>query len=196
MPLAFDVLISTMFVPFGGVRKLRSRALDLLKIRPGSRVLELGCGTGGVTRLLLARGAKVTSIDGSERMLARARRRLPGASFDRQQLESLELKGKFDVALFAFVLHELPRDLRQRALAAAVKSLSPTGMIAVLDHAVPRSGALARGWREFLLRLEPPSVAECIERGYEDELEAVGASVFMRYDLARGTAALTLADRG
>ncbi|MBI1915267.1 MAG: class I SAM-dependent methyltransferase [Planctomycetes bacterium] len=42
------------------------------------RVLELGCGTGGITRLLLERGVAVTAVDGSERMLARARRRAPG----------------------------------------------------------------------------------------------------------------------
>jgi len=199
-PLAFDFLISTVFAPFGGVHRLRSEALDLIEIKPGLRVLELGCGTGGVTRLLLARGAEVTSIDGSERMLARARRRSPGARFERRQLESLELKETFDLVLFVFVLHELPRELRRRALSAAVNALPPAGMVAVLDHAVPRSGILARAWRAFLLRLEPPTVVECIEQGYDAELQAAGAKVFRRHDLARGTAALTLArplaDRG
>jgi ubiquinone/menaquinone biosynthesis C-methylase UbiE len=193
MPLAFDFVVATVFAPFGGVHKLRSEALDLIGITPGLRVLELGCGTGGVTKLLLARGAEVTSIDGSEHMLARARKQAPGAQFERQQLESLEIKDMFDLALFAFVLHELPRELRRRALVAAVSAISPTGMVAVLDHAVPRSGALAKAWRAFLLRLEPPTVAECIEQGYDSELEAAGVKVFARHELARGTAALTLA---
>jgi ubiquinone/menaquinone biosynthesis C-methylase UbiE len=193
VPMGFDLLISTIFAPFGGVNKLRADALDLLEIRPGLRVVELGCGTGGVTKLLLARGAEVTSIDGSEQMLARARKTAPGAQFQQQQIESLNLQGTFDLALFAFVLHELPRQLRLRALSAAVAALSPNGLVAVLDHAVPHSGALARAWRAFLLRLEPPSVAECIERGYDSELEDAGAKVFMRRELARGTAALTLA---
>ena len=65
-------------------------------------------------------------------------------------------------------------------------------MVAVLDHAVPRSGALARAWRAFLLRLEPPTVAECIEQGYDSELEVAGVKVFAHHELARGTAALTL----
>ena len=195
IPLAFDILISTVFVPFGGIRKLRSTALDYLEVRPGMRVLELGCGTGGITRMLLARGAHLTSIDGSKQMLARAQRRAPGARFEQQQLESLEIRGEFDLVLFAFVLHELPRELRGRALAAAVNALSPTGRVVTLDHAVPRTGVLARAWRAFLLRLEPPTVADCIEQGYGAELEAVGMRVFERHDLAQGTAEITLADR-
>ncbi|HKQ72944.1 MAG TPA: methyltransferase domain-containing protein [Blastocatellia bacterium] len=196
VPLAFDFLISTVFAPFGGIRKLRSAALDCLDIRPGMRVLELGCGTGGVTRLLLSRGAEVTCIDGSARMLSRARKRAPGARFKLQRLESLEIDGTYDLALFAFVLHELPRELRGRALAAAINALSPTGIVAVLDHAVPRSGMLARAWRAFLLRLEPPTVAECIEHGYDTELESAGVKVFAHRDLARGTVELTLAALG
>jgi ubiquinone/menaquinone biosynthesis C-methylase UbiE len=196
VPLGFDVLIAGMFAPFGGVRRLREAALDGLGLEPGVRVLELGCGTGGITRLLLARSAEVTAIDGSAQMLARARTRAPGARFEHQQLESLALPdASFDVALFAFVLHELPAPLRTRALASAVRALAAGGRLAVLDHAVPQARGLARAWRAFLLRLEPPSVAALIEKGFADELQAAGLEVESHERLARGTAQLWVANR-
>lgn len=195
VPLAYDFLVASIFTPFGGVKRLRKAALDLIGVRAGMRVLEPGCGTGGVTKLLLARGADVTAMDGSEQMLMRARRRAPGARFERQQLETLAAAGGFDLVLFSFVLHELPRELRAQALAAAMRTLGPEGRIAVLDHAVPGSGRFAKAWRGFLMKLEPPGVAECIERGYEAELEAVGMRVTARHALAGGTAALLIAER-
>ena len=45
------------------------------------RVLEVGAGTGGITRLLAGRGAEVVAIDRSAAMLRVARRHLPGSLF-------------------------------------------------------------------------------------------------------------------
>ncbi|MFO0789371.1 MAG: class I SAM-dependent methyltransferase [Pirellulales bacterium] len=47
------------------------KCLDM--IPPGSRVLDLPCGTGRMTRILVDRGYKVTGADGSEAMLGHAR---------------------------------------------------------------------------------------------------------------------------
>ncbi len=193
VPFAFDVLISTIFIPFGGIQKLRSDALDRIGVKSGTRVLELACGTGGITKLLLERGAEVTAIDGSENMLARARKHAPGAKFAQSPLEDFEPTDRFDVVLFAFVLHELPKDLRVRVLNAGRRALMPEGTLAVLDHAVPKTGTLARVWRSFLLKLEPPTVRDCIEAGYDEELRDAGLNVISRHELAGGTAALTLA---
>lgn len=52
-------------------------------IPSGSRVLDLPCGTGRLTRLLVERGYRVTSADFSEAMLSRARDNY--AEYQRQQ---------------------------------------------------------------------------------------------------------------
>jgi len=56
-------------------------------IAPGSRVLELGCGTGVYTRWLMDRGCSVVGMDISEKMLAAARKRCPRATFVRGNCE-------------------------------------------------------------------------------------------------------------
>ena len=48
-------------------------------IRPGMRVLEIGCGTGLDTRFLAGLGARIIACDPSEEMLSRTRRRLSTA---------------------------------------------------------------------------------------------------------------------
>ena len=193
MPRLFDVAIAAIFFPFGGARQLRNRTLDLAGVASGTRVLELGCGTGGVTQLMLHRGASVHAVDGSARMLERARDVAPGAEFEQMQLEELEVHGSYDTVLLAFVLHELGPAARAEVLEKSLAVLAPNGRLAILDHAVPESGLAARVWRRLLLAIEPPTVRDCIERGFEAEIGAAGGRIEARHSLAKGTAALILA---
>jgi SAM-dependent methyltransferase len=51
--------------------------LELLGDVRGVSILDLGCGEGGYSRELAARGAKVVGVDGSTRLVTRARERAP-----------------------------------------------------------------------------------------------------------------------
>jgi 2-polyprenyl-3-methyl-5-hydroxy-6-metoxy-1,4-benzoquinol methylase len=52
---------------------LIDRACEVGGLGPGATVLEIGCGTGQLTRSLLARGLRVTAIEPGERLIAQAR---------------------------------------------------------------------------------------------------------------------------
>src|SRR5215207_4041055 len=54
-------------------------ALDHVAVHHGDRVLDVGCGTGVFLRLCADRGAAVTGLDASERLLEVARGRVPEA---------------------------------------------------------------------------------------------------------------------
>ncbi|MGC8475975.1 MAG: class I SAM-dependent methyltransferase [Acetobacteraceae bacterium] len=56
----------------------QARVLELLAPRPGDRVLEIGCGWGGLAARLVAAGAEVTGITLSPAQLAWAQERLGG----------------------------------------------------------------------------------------------------------------------
>jgi ubiquinone/menaquinone biosynthesis C-methylase UbiE len=57
----------------------RRCALLLGEIRPGERVLDLGCGAGRFTRALREAGADVVGVELAEAALERARRNVTGA---------------------------------------------------------------------------------------------------------------------
>jgi demethylmenaquinone methyltransferase/2-methoxy-6-polyprenyl-1,4-benzoquinol methylase len=60
---------------FGLHRLWKHRLLGLAQTKPGDRVLDLCCGTGDVALAFARRGARVTGLDFSPPMLARARAR-------------------------------------------------------------------------------------------------------------------------
>lgn len=78
----------------------------LLPLRPGDRVLEIGCGMGDACAALGA-GVEYLGIDVSESCLDHARRwyERPGVSFRNVQLEQVE--GRFTHALVICTLHHL-----------------------------------------------------------------------------------------
>src|SRR5690349_23915830 len=57
---------------------LVDRACEAAGIGPGATVLEIGCGTGQLTRSLLARGLRVTAVEPGRQLVARARDQLDG----------------------------------------------------------------------------------------------------------------------
>src|SRR5205085_3841844 len=57
---------------------LVDRACEAAGIGSGATVLEIGCGTGQLTRSLLARGLRVTAVEPGRRLVTRARDQLDG----------------------------------------------------------------------------------------------------------------------
>jgi ArsR family transcriptional regulator len=102
---------------------------------PGWVVGDLGCGTGHVAESLAPFVAQVVAVDGSDAMLAEARRRLAAHRNVRVlqgDMESLPMDDEMlDAAVVALVLHHLPDPAR--ALAEMARVLRPGGRILVID---------------------------------------------------------------
>ncbi|MGH8707078.1 MAG: methyltransferase domain-containing protein, partial [Burkholderiales bacterium] len=95
------------YLKFAGERT--RPALDLLARIPAAApetVVDLGCGAGNLAPLLMARwpGAKLTGVDSSPEMLARARARLAdreNVRLVRADMRALPLRGAFDLVVAA-----------------------------------------------------------------------------------------------
>lgn len=98
-----------------------------LNVRPGTRVLDVGCGVGRWSCRLAARGASVTGVDLSPTMIGQARRRAAAQGvaarcrFVAQNLAALEVDGRFDLILGVTVLQHI---LEPESLRAAVQHLA------------------------------------------------------------------------
>jgi SAM-dependent methyltransferase len=103
-------------------------------VRPGMRVLEIGCGVGDVTQLtaaLVTATGTVTGLDRDASSLARARVRtahLPNVHFIETDLSNPKVEGIFDVIVGRFVLMFLPNPVA--TLRALTNHLRPGGVLA------------------------------------------------------------------
>lgn len=128
---------------------------DLAERHRGERTLEVGCGTGRVTELLLPAARSLVAVDLSPAMLARARRRL--ASPDRLLLIRadvcrLPLSAEFDLAVAAngVFSHLLEDGARDRALRQIARRLTTGGTFLLdglwLSRERLRKCATEEGW--------------------------------------------------
>ena len=72
----YDVMNTVMTA--GLHHRWRARAVDLARVGPGTRALDVATGTGDLAIELASRGGDVVGSDFSEGMLARARAKAPG----------------------------------------------------------------------------------------------------------------------
>jgi 2-polyprenyl-3-methyl-5-hydroxy-6-metoxy-1,4-benzoquinol methylase len=178
-----------MFAPFGGLGTMRSRLIDALDLRAGTSVLELGCGPGDITLAMLLRGAHVHAVDASSDMLRAAAKRAPGAQFERANIRSFTPTTRYDVVLLAFVLHELRTEDIGLIMRMAASAVSPSGRIAILDHAIP-SGNAGRIWRRVLGFIESAEIERWFALDLAHEARGAGLTVSLDEELAGGRARL------
>jgi demethylmenaquinone methyltransferase/2-methoxy-6-polyprenyl-1,4-benzoquinol methylase len=114
-------------------------------VRPGDRVLDSCCGTGDLAIADAKAGGKVTGLDFSEPMLARAREKNPDIEWVSGDAIALPFAdASFDAATVGFGARNLA-DL-ERGLAELRRVLKPAGRLGILEITRP-SGLLAPFYR-------------------------------------------------
>lgn len=141
---------------------------DLSGCLPG-RLLDLGCGDGRLSELLLAAhpGSTAVCVDVSETMLAAAAVRLGGSAtlvhhdLERPLPAGGPTAGRFDAVVSSFAVHHLA-DRRKRSLYAEVADrLVAGGVLANLDIVASPTPALHAKWREEMGVVDDPSDLLC-----------------------------------
>lgn len=119
------------------LRPVEVRLLVSYRDELTGRVLDLGCGAGRLTGYLVEGGADVHGIDISERMLAVARTRYPGARWEQGDLRAVgELPaGAYDVVVLAWNVIDVLDDATRREFLGAVRRvLTPDGLLIFSSH--------------------------------------------------------------
>lgn len=128
----------------GQERLLRRFVAEALALRPGDRVLDVGCGPADVLAALPA-GVRYTGLEPHPPYLAGARRRFgPAADLRGARVEDLPPEALFERVLLMGVLHHLPDPEALALLRACLARRAPGGALVALEPC-PRPG---RGWVE------------------------------------------------
>ncbi|MFC4501110.1 MULTISPECIES: methyltransferase domain-containing protein [Streptomyces] len=180
-----------------GTAQLRALSYDLLGVTAGSSVVDVGCGGGRAVAELSERGVRAIGVDASERMIAAARERWPGADLRHGDAYTLPLPdASVDGWRADKVLHELAEP--ERALTEARRVLVPGGRILPVgqdwdmpvvdsdDPALTRALVHARADRVISPRAARAYRALLLDAGFDD------VTVEVRTTVLTGPAALPL----
>lgn len=128
--------------PFIGYRDVLLTLIRGADFKEEHKILELGVGTGNLTRLIPVPPNQILGVDFSEKMLLRARQILPGAHFLQADLLNedwiVQIKGPFDRVLSAYTMHEFPDSVKCDLIKrVSEKLLKPNGAILIGDISYP-----------------------------------------------------------
>ncbi len=167
----YDRTVEHLFAP------ARRRAIELLALRPGERVLLLGVGTG-VDLPLLPEGVRAVDVDLSPAMLERARSKLPlpGRSVELLLGDAMSPPvepASFDVVILHLILSVVPDG--GACLRAAMRALVPGGRAIVFDKFVPDAERPSLGKR--LLNVGSSLLGTDVTRRFADLAEGTDCEI-------------------
>jgi len=148
----------------GNYVRLRDAALaEMGESLPG-KTLQVACVYGDLTNCLSQRaatgGGSIDIVDVLPIQLRNLRSKLPaGAPARLLAMDAKDLKlpdASYDRAIVFFLLHEQPREWRERTLSEVLRVVKPGGKIIIVDYARPRWWNPLRYLLPFLLMLLEP----------------------------------------
>jgi ubiquinone/menaquinone biosynthesis C-methylase UbiE len=179
-------LLAPVYDAVAGFRAQRRRSLELLALRPGERVLVVGCGTGLDLEWIPA-GVETVAGDLTPAMVERTRARAArlGKPTDARVMDAQALglpDASFDATVLHLILAVVPDPAA--AIREAERVLRPGGRAAVFDKWVPDHRAPSAGRR--LLNLAANLVATDVTRRLGDLVARTGFRVEHREPAGAG----------
>lgn len=134
--------------PFAGYKGVLARIYQLVMAKEKARILDIGFGTGTLTKRLYEQGCEVWGQDFSSRMIELACAKMPNAHFFQgdfsQGLVEPLLQNSYDFIVATYSLHHLTDDDKISFIQAMMELLKEDGVILIGDVAFANRQDLER----------------------------------------------------
>lgn len=171
----YDLVSHLASLSVGGKRQFHGLPLQGLAINRDTSILDLCCGGGQATQLLIAYSDYVTGLDASPRSIGRARTNVPQASFVEGWAEEMPFAAdSFDIVHTSAAMHEMQPSQRTKIVQEVFRVLKPGGIFTLIDFHAPQNLIYWPGLALFLWLFETQTSWEMIRIDLPQALQDQG----------------------
>jgi demethylmenaquinone methyltransferase/2-methoxy-6-polyprenyl-1,4-benzoquinol methylase len=193
----YDGISRLSALSVGGERRFRTLALEGLTIAPETLVLDLCCGSGQTTQILVERSRQVTGLDASPFSIKRAQHNVPQAKYVEAFAEAMPFADNhFDLVHSSVAMHEMKPEQLQQILQEVYRVLKPGGYFAMVDFHQPTNPLFVPGVALFLLLFETETAWQLLKTDLTEILTAIGFEVTKQTFHAGGSLQVIQAKKG
>jgi ubiquinone/menaquinone biosynthesis C-methylase UbiE len=181
----YNILVKWCFFPFGGENKVRNMLLNGMDFKNDEKILDMCCGTGGLTFVIAEKCSANTQIKGidlsnGQIRIAKKKNNYPNIDFQVADAADTPFQNNaFDKTIIAHALHEMKRDNRLKVLSEAKRILKEGGTLLILEMDNPPKlltrifiGLIWFYWLPF--NFETPTRRDMLKHGLMNELKQAG----------------------
>ncbi|MBW4574877.1 MAG: class I SAM-dependent methyltransferase [Aphanothece sp. CMT-3BRIN-NPC111] len=174
----YDAISSIASLSVGGEALFRHLALQGLTINSETKVLDLCCGSGQATQVLVEYSQDVTGLDASPLSLKRARQNVPQAQYVEAFAEEMPFPDhQFDLVHTSVAMHEMKPEQLRKILKEVYRVLKPGGVFALVDFHAPTNWLFWPGLSLFFVLFETETAWQLIKTDLPGLLEEIGFKV-------------------
>ncbi len=183
----YDGISRVAGLAVGGEYRFRRLALAGLTIDPYAKILDLCCGSGQVTGVLLEYSDDVTGLDISPLSLSRSRKNVPLAKYVEALAEEMPFnEGEFDLVHTSAAMHEMTRSQLQQIFEQVYRVLKPGGIFTMVDFHQPTNPLFLPGLIVFFWLFETESAWQLIDTDLVSMLREIGFKIDVSPSLYAG----------
>lgn len=125
--------------PFAGYKKVLGTIYDIIKSENGKNILDVGFGTGILSKKLYDGGCSIYGIDFSQKMIEIAKQKMPNAMLIQhdftQGMPAFSSDETFDFIVCTYAIHHLDDSKKIRLIKESIDLLSVGGKVLIGDVA-------------------------------------------------------------
>jgi demethylmenaquinone methyltransferase/2-methoxy-6-polyprenyl-1,4-benzoquinol methylase len=160
----YDAVSQVAALSVGGEARFRQLALQSLQIQPETKVLDLCCGSGQATQVLVQLSNQVTGLDASPLSIKRAHQNVPQAEYVEAFAEAMPFPDNhFDLVHTSMALHEMQPEQRQQIVKEVYRVLNPGGYFALVDFHSPTNPVFWPGVSLFFALFETETAWQLLQ---------------------------------